>query len=250
MGWFNHQLDKQMVVGYWVRRFGCFLKWWYPQIIHVNRFSTVHHPFWGTTILGNTHLCVPVISSKLRWAWTVGFADEKDRKELIIYQPKGSFNDVLHGCITHDFLMFVNKPPPYALKAVFDPAWPQFSKSYIEAIPLVLATRSMTPSAGSALLLETVRKVIDSIEKSWPLQVTLHGSLASCQDVSHHHLLVDGCTQFKRDFLFSVQRSLIIMFRESFFHRFKSARTNTFNTAEKNNKCEGPKSNYFQYHEG
>ena len=125
-----------------------------------------------------------------------------------------------------------------------------FQRAISKAIPLVLATRSMTPSAGSALLLETVRKVIDSIEKSWPLQVTLHGSLASCQDVSHHHLLVDGCTQFKRDFLFSVQRSLIIMFRESFFHRFKSARTNTFNTAEKNDKCEGPKSNYFQYHEG
>ena len=27
----------------------------YPQIIHFNRFSTINHPFWGTTIFGNTH---------------------------------------------------------------------------------------------------------------------------------------------------------------------------------------------------
>ena len=37
--------------------FGCFLKEWYPQIIHFNRvFHYFHHPFWGTTILGNIHL--------------------------------------------------------------------------------------------------------------------------------------------------------------------------------------------------
>ena len=30
--------------------YGCFLKWWYPQIIHFNRvFHYIHHPFWGPT---------------------------------------------------------------------------------------------------------------------------------------------------------------------------------------------------------
>ena len=34
--------------------YGCFLKCWYPQITHFNRvFHYFHHPFWGTTILGN-----------------------------------------------------------------------------------------------------------------------------------------------------------------------------------------------------
>ena len=29
-------------------RYGCFRKWWYPQIIHINRvFHYFHHPFWG-----------------------------------------------------------------------------------------------------------------------------------------------------------------------------------------------------------
>ena len=28
--------------------YGCFRKWWYPQIIHFNRvFHYFHHPFWG-----------------------------------------------------------------------------------------------------------------------------------------------------------------------------------------------------------
>ena len=39
--------------------YGCFLKWWVnsPQIIpFVHRvFHEFHHPFWGTTIFGNTH---------------------------------------------------------------------------------------------------------------------------------------------------------------------------------------------------
>ena len=47
-----------------------FLGWWFqiwvfpkivgkhPQIIHFNRvFHYFHHPFWGTTILGNTQIC-------------------------------------------------------------------------------------------------------------------------------------------------------------------------------------------------
>ena len=35
--------------------FGCFRKWWYPQIIHFNRDFHINHPFWGTPIFGNTH---------------------------------------------------------------------------------------------------------------------------------------------------------------------------------------------------
>ena len=33
-----------------------FRKWWSPQMIHFNRVFHVSHPFWGTTILGNTHI--------------------------------------------------------------------------------------------------------------------------------------------------------------------------------------------------
>ena len=36
--------------------YGGFLKW-YPKIIHLNRgFHYFHHPFWGTTVLGNHHI--------------------------------------------------------------------------------------------------------------------------------------------------------------------------------------------------
>ena len=32
--------------------------WENPQIIHFNRvFHYFHHPFWGTIIFGNTHMC-------------------------------------------------------------------------------------------------------------------------------------------------------------------------------------------------
>ena len=32
--------------------YGCFRKWWYPQIIHFNKvFHDKNHPFWGTPIL-------------------------------------------------------------------------------------------------------------------------------------------------------------------------------------------------------
>ena len=42
-----------------VVRSGCFQKYWYPQIIHFKSFigiSIIDHPFWGTSIFGNTHL--------------------------------------------------------------------------------------------------------------------------------------------------------------------------------------------------
>ena len=44
---------------WWLSKFtnGCFLKWWYPQVIHFNRvFHIINHPFWGTTIFGNTQI--------------------------------------------------------------------------------------------------------------------------------------------------------------------------------------------------
>ena len=41
--------------------YGCFLKWWYPQIIHFNRVFHINHPFWGTPILGNPHICISYI---------------------------------------------------------------------------------------------------------------------------------------------------------------------------------------------
>ena len=41
--------------------YGCFLTWWYPQIIHFNRvFHYFHHPFRGTPIFGNTPIVVVV----------------------------------------------------------------------------------------------------------------------------------------------------------------------------------------------
>jgi len=43
---------------------GGFLKWWYPQIIHLNRvFHYFHHPFWGAPIFGNTHILLMVQKS-------------------------------------------------------------------------------------------------------------------------------------------------------------------------------------------
>ena len=39
------------------RRYGCFRKQDYPQIIHFNKVSIINHPFWGPTpIFGNTHM--------------------------------------------------------------------------------------------------------------------------------------------------------------------------------------------------
>ena len=36
---------------------GCFLKWWYPQIVHFNRvFHYFRHPFWDTPIFGHTQI--------------------------------------------------------------------------------------------------------------------------------------------------------------------------------------------------
>ena len=48
-------------------KYWCFRKWWEtsPQIIYFNRVFHVNHPFWGTTILGNTHIN-PEIESVLK----------------------------------------------------------------------------------------------------------------------------------------------------------------------------------------
>ena len=43
---------------------GCFLKWWYPQIIHFNRvFHHFHHPFWDTPIF-RKHPHVPCLNDQ------------------------------------------------------------------------------------------------------------------------------------------------------------------------------------------
>ena len=36
--------------------YGCFLKWWYPQVINFDRVFHINHTFWGTTIFGNLHI--------------------------------------------------------------------------------------------------------------------------------------------------------------------------------------------------
>ena len=51
---------------------GCFRKLWVPQIIHFYRFSTINHPFWGTTIFGNTHV-VTVSFFQPRRKWNYDF---------------------------------------------------------------------------------------------------------------------------------------------------------------------------------
>ena len=42
--WFKH------------KSYGCFLKWWYPQIIHFNKVSIINRLFWGPPIFGNIHI--------------------------------------------------------------------------------------------------------------------------------------------------------------------------------------------------
>ena len=47
---------RQTCLFHSIKTYGCFGKWWYPQIINFNRISIINHPFWGTLILGNTHI--------------------------------------------------------------------------------------------------------------------------------------------------------------------------------------------------
>ena len=41
---------------YKISTYGCFLKWWYLQIIHFNRVFHYKPSIWGTTIFGNPHM--------------------------------------------------------------------------------------------------------------------------------------------------------------------------------------------------
>ena len=52
-------------------RCGCFLKWWYPQIIHFNRPFHINHPFWGTPIFENHHVLDGwfEIDVPIYWGW-------------------------------------------------------------------------------------------------------------------------------------------------------------------------------------
>ena len=48
------QIDERLCIttnSQYIYIYGCFLKWWYPQIIHFNRvFHYFHHPCWGILI--------------------------------------------------------------------------------------------------------------------------------------------------------------------------------------------------------
>ena len=56
---YYHQTVKWTCLQYdWSMKssYGCFRKWWYPQIIHFNGDFHINHPFWGTPNFGNTHV--------------------------------------------------------------------------------------------------------------------------------------------------------------------------------------------------
>ena len=38
--------------------YGCFRKWWYPQIIQLNRDFHSKSSIWGTPVFGNTHMAI------------------------------------------------------------------------------------------------------------------------------------------------------------------------------------------------
>ena len=44
-----------------------FPKKWYPQIIDLRGFSIINHTFWGTPILGNTHIFSQLGSNSSCW---------------------------------------------------------------------------------------------------------------------------------------------------------------------------------------
>ena len=61
-----------------LKPYGCFLKWWYPQIIHFNKVFHINHPFWGTPILGNPHPYIYIwnhmwaTKKKTYFSWNTG----------------------------------------------------------------------------------------------------------------------------------------------------------------------------------
>ena len=56
--------DFQVLCGCWTKNRG-----FYPQIIHFNRvFPYFHHPFWGTTIFGNTHVNLWGVQNLVVWS--------------------------------------------------------------------------------------------------------------------------------------------------------------------------------------
>ena len=52
------ELPKSQLQGFFQVNIGVSLNGWYPQIIHFNRVFHINHPFWGTTIFGNTHIWI------------------------------------------------------------------------------------------------------------------------------------------------------------------------------------------------
>ena len=56
----THQTQHifQKYVNTYCQLYGCFRKWWYPQIIHFNKDFHINHPFWGISpyFWFNTHI--------------------------------------------------------------------------------------------------------------------------------------------------------------------------------------------------
>ena len=89
---------------------GGFLKWWYPQIIHINRvFHYKLHPFWGTPIFGNTHIIQVLLSlfhfpspPKNRFKqkkWLVNLPPPKKRYPPQTPKPMGFFKGLKGRCV-------------------------------------------------------------------------------------------------------------------------------------------------------
>ena len=53
LGWEYHEVGYIAILEV---SCGCFLKWWYPQIIHFYRVFHYKPSIWGTTIFGNPHV--------------------------------------------------------------------------------------------------------------------------------------------------------------------------------------------------
>ena len=72
---------------------GCFLKWWYPQIIHFNRIigcSIINHPFRCTPIFGNTHIWMSATwnsKSEICLIFLLFYGGPKEHPEIVISPP-------------------------------------------------------------------------------------------------------------------------------------------------------------------
>ena len=88
---------------------GCFLNWWvfppnHPWINSV--FHDVHHPFWGTTILGTPHipLWLEVFLSQGCWFWRYGTSPPQKKApplpRALAFTVLASVKDVMLAMLT------------------------------------------------------------------------------------------------------------------------------------------------------